>query len=118
MASRFQFAKNRANDLAIEIGGVLAPIITDLVDRLEPLIARVSEFVQEANPGAIKWLAGLAAALVAIGGGLIAYWCRNEGGVAIAGARAGHRRTDKRRCADRDWGRFCLSSAHWLAAQY
>ena len=71
MASRFQFAKNRANDLAIEIGGVLAPIITDLVDRLEPLIARVSEFV-EANPGAIKWLAGLAAALVAIGGGLIA----------------------------------------------
>ena len=71
MASRFQFAKNRANDLAITVGGVLAPIITDLVDRLEPLIARVSEFV-EANPGAIKWLAGLAAGLVAIGGGLIA----------------------------------------------
>ena len=70
MASRFQFAKNRANDLAIEIGGVLAPIITDLVDRLEPLIKRVSEFVQE-HPGAIKWLAGLAAGLVAIGGGLL-----------------------------------------------
>ena len=72
MASRFQFAKNRANDLAITVGGVLAPIITDLVDRLEPLIARVSEFA-EAHPEAVKWAAALALVVTGLGVAVIAF---------------------------------------------
>ena len=70
MASRLQFAKNRFNDLAITVGGILAPVFTNLVDRLEPLIENVAVWVEK-HPGAVKWFAGLALALVAIGGGLL-----------------------------------------------
>ena len=79
MASRLQFAKNRFNDLAITVGGILAPIVTDLVDRLEPLIEYVAEWVEK-HPGAVKWFAGLAVALVAIGGALLTI------GAALKGA--------------------------------
>ena len=71
MASRFQFAKNRANDLAITVGSILAPIITDMVDRLEPLIKRVSEWIEQ-HPTAVKWVAALALALAGLGVLLIA----------------------------------------------
>ena len=79
MASRLQFAKNRFNDLAITVGSILAPIVTDLVDRLEPLIEYVAEWVEK-HPGAVKWFAGLAVALVAIGGALLTI------GAALKGA--------------------------------
>ena len=98
MASRFQFAKNRANDLAITVGGILAPIITDMVDRLEPLIEWVTDWVEK-HPGAVKWLAGLALALVAIGGALLVIGAALKGAsillglvqgiVAVAGVIAG-----------------------------
>ena len=65
--------------LAITVGGILAPIITDMVDRLEPLIEWVTDWVEK-HPGAVKWLAGLALALVAIGGALLGI------GVALKGA--------------------------------
>ena len=72
MASRFQFAKNRGNDLAITIGGTLAPILTNMVDRLEPLIARVNEFA-EAHPEAVKWAAALALVVTGLGVAVIAF---------------------------------------------
>ena len=84
MASRFQFAKNRANDLAITVGGILAPIITDMVDRLEPLIEWVTDWVEK-HPGAVKWLAGLALALVAIGGALLVIGAALKGASILLG---------------------------------
>ena len=102
MASRLQFAKNRFNDLAITVGNILAPIMTDLVDRLEPLIENVAVWVEK-HPGAVKWFAGLALALVAIGGGLLVIGGALKGAALLLSVGAGHIRDRSRYCRYRAW---------------
>ena len=70
MASRLQFVRNRLNDMAISIGGVLAPILVLLVDSFEQVISVVSELVQK-NPQAVQWRAAFALALAGLGAAII-----------------------------------------------
>ena len=88
MASRLQFAKNRLNDMAITIGNVLAPILVDFVDKLEPFIETIADFVRD-NPQVVKWLAALAGALVGIGGGLLVIGGALKGASILLGALQG-----------------------------
>ena len=88
MASSLTFAKNKLTDMAISVGNVLAPILIDFVQKLEPFIASITSFVQD-HPGAVKWLAGLAAALLALGTGLIGIGAALKGASILLGLLQG-----------------------------
>ena len=88
MASRLKFAKNRLSDMAITIGNVLAPILVDFVDKLEPFIETIADFVRD-NPQVVKWLAALAGALVGIGAGLLVIGGALKGASILLGALQG-----------------------------
>ena len=70
MASRLTFAKNRVMDLAVTVGGQLAPVIVDLVDRIEPLIGRITEWASR-HPRLTRLLFAAALAVAGLGISLI-----------------------------------------------
>ena len=74
--------------MAITIGNVLAPILVDFVDKLEPFIETIADFVRD-NPQVVKWLAALAGALVGIGAGLLVIGGALKGASILLGALQG-----------------------------
>ena len=70
MGARLQFARNQAQDLAITVGGTLAPMFVEMVEQLRPAVEWLSRFAEE-NPAAIKVAAGLALAVAGLGIALI-----------------------------------------------
>ena len=60
----------------------------DFVDKLEPFIETIADFVRD-NPQVVKWLAALAGALVGIGGGLLVIGGALKGASILLGALQG-----------------------------
>ena len=70
-AAKLQRAKNQLNDLAITAGNVLVPTLTSLLEAMEPLIAKTTEFAEK-HPTLIKYLALASIVLLALGVGFLA----------------------------------------------
>lgn len=62
-AAQFDNLKNKGTATMIELGGVIVPILLDVVNGLTPLI----EGLKTANPEWVKWALGIGAVLAALG---------------------------------------------------
>ena len=63
LASQIQVFKNRLNDLAITLGGTLAPMLTDLIKNVTPIVEKIGDFIA-AHP---TLMANILALTVALG---------------------------------------------------
>lgn len=69
--NRMQFFRSSLNRIGITIGTALLPMLTDLMDRIEPVINAVSEWASR-NPELVSGILAATAALVAFKGALAA----------------------------------------------
>ncbi len=69
-AAQFQVFLNNITELAIVVGDVLIPPLTDLVNILTPIVQEVADFAEK-NPLLTKAVVALGIALVALGGALV-----------------------------------------------
>lgn len=69
--NRMQLFQNSLNRIGITIGTALLPMLTDLMDRIEPVINAVSEWASR-NPELVSGILAATAALVAFKGALAA----------------------------------------------
>jgi TP901 family phage tail tape measure protein len=67
-AAKMDILKNRVADVAINIGDALIPVITSLIDKLAPIIDKVSNWIRE-NEGLTKTILAIAGA----GGALLLF---------------------------------------------
>ena len=73
-ANAVQLFKNRLHVLSITIGSALLPAVDDIMERLNPLIERMSQFAKQ-NPVLTRTLIGAATALIGLRiAGLAAKW--------------------------------------------
>lgn len=90
-AAEFAIMKNQATSLMIEIGGALAPAMSELMAEMKPVIKSVTEWIRE-NPKLVKTVGLLAFGITAVGTVLIPVGMLISGIgsiVAIAGAAFG-----------------------------
>ena len=65
LAAQWQMTKNRAFNLGATIGSTLAPALTKLMEKVNPLIESFTEWVAE-NPNIVKWVLGTAVSASAL----------------------------------------------------
>ncbi len=63
--AQWQLAKNRATELAVNLGSALLPAVNDLMKSVAPMVSGFADFARD-NPGIVRGVVGLTVGLAAL----------------------------------------------------